>query len=88
MKAHGERGASKEINGIQYHQYTYQRNAPEEVVTGSLSATDTLPGIWTLSELEDDGRVIRRTISFGDLEANGNLPDSLFHLPGGLSFQE
>lgn len=88
VKTYGERGPSKEIDGVQYHQYTYQRNAPEEITTGYLSATNSLPGIWTLSELEDDGRVIQRTIAFRDLEANVDIPDRVFHLPKGLTFQE
>jgi outer membrane lipoprotein-sorting protein len=88
VKAHGERGESKEIDGVQYHQYVYRENAPEEVVVGYLSATNSLPGIWTLAELEDDGRVIQRTAAFRDLEANVAIPDKLFHLPRGLTFQK
>lgn len=88
VQAHGERGESKEIDGVQYHQYIYRANAPEEVAVGYLSATSSLPESWTLAELEEDGRVIHRTIAFRDLEENVAIPDNLFHLPRGLTFQE
>ena len=83
IKEFGQRGESREINGVQHDQYIY-RKTPEEVMVGWISTNGSLPGIWELGELEDDGRVTYRTATFKDLEPNVMIPDAVFGLPPDL----
>ena len=88
VKAHGRWTSSKEIAGVEHHEYTYLQNAERGVAIAFISAQTSLPRVWiSLVRMEDD-TASKMTIHYRDMEANVALPDALLALPAGVTFSD
>lgn len=86
IKAKGKRKGSREIEGVVYDEYNYDVNAPEEWAVVFLDAKTSLPRYWISAVRTGENSASAVRLVYRDMEANVDLPDSLFQLPQDVTF--
>lgn len=88
VKAKGKKDGSQVVEGVEYDQYKYDADAPQEQALVLLEAKTSLPKDWlSVVKNGDSPSIAARTI-YRDMQANVDVPDDLFTLPKGVIFAE
>ncbi|MGD9636803.1 MAG: hypothetical protein AB7G28_18360 [Pirellulales bacterium] len=88
VKSRGKKERSQVAEGIQYDQYSYNVDAPQEQAIVLLETKTSLPKDWFSVVKNGDREPAGMRIVFRDLEANVEVPDELFELPEGVKFSD
>ncbi|NNC90763.1 MAG: hypothetical protein HKN82_20085 [Akkermansiaceae bacterium] len=88
VKANGIRHGSREINGVEHHEFLYNMDAPQAGAVAHISAETSLPHMWISILNRADDTSSRLTMIYRDLEANVAIPEGTFDLPEGVTFPE
>ena len=88
VKAKGKKQGVEQIEGLRYHKYEYDVNAPGEMAVVYLSAETSLPRLWVSTIQTADKDTSLMQMFFRDLKANVPIPDSMFKLQAGVTFSE
>jgi hypothetical protein len=88
VKSKGKLDGTQEANGIAYDRYAYEVDAPGELAIVLFEAKTSLPKDWLSIVEKGDGKHEASRTIFRDMQANVEVPDSLFELPPEVQFEE